>query len=82
MNDKAATCTETGLTAGSKCSVCGEVLTAQEVVPALGHKFENGVCTVCGEKDPNYVPPLSTRSRTLRSPAPTTMLSSGQQIRA
>lgn len=58
MNDKAATCTETGLTAGSKCSVCGEVLTAQEVVPALGHKFENGVCTVCGEKDPNYVPPV------------------------
>ncbi len=54
----AATCTKTGLTAGSKCSVCGEVLTAQEVVPALGHKFENGVCTVCGEKDPNYVPPV------------------------
>ena len=53
----AATCTETGLTAGSKCSVCGEVLTAQEVVPALGHKFVNGVCTVCGEKDPNYVVP-------------------------
>lgn len=55
----AATCTETGLTAGSKCSVCGEVLTAQEVVPALGHKFENGVCTVCGEKDPNYVEPVA-----------------------
>lgn len=54
----AATCTETGLTAGSKCSVCGEVLTAQEVVPALGHKFVNGVCTVCGEKDPTYVPPV------------------------
>ncbi len=55
----AATCTETGLTAGSKCSVCGEVLTAQEVVPALGHKYENGVCTVCGEKDPNYVEPVA-----------------------
>ena len=35
---KAATCTETGLTEGSKCSVCGEVLTAQKVIPALGHK--------------------------------------------
>ena len=35
---KAATCTETGLTEGSKCSVCGEVLKAQEVTPALGHK--------------------------------------------
>ena len=30
----AATCTEAGLTAGVKCSVCNEVLTAQEVVPA------------------------------------------------
>ena len=33
----AATCTETGLTAGSHCSVCNAVLVAQEVVPALGH---------------------------------------------
>ncbi|MBQ9145863.1 MAG: hypothetical protein IJX70_05365, partial [Clostridia bacterium] len=29
-----ATCTETGLTAGSHCPVCGTVLVAQEVVPA------------------------------------------------
>ena len=32
-----ATCTEPGLTAGSKCAVCGTVLVAQEDVPALGH---------------------------------------------
>ena len=37
---KAATCTETGLTDGVKCSVCGETLTEQEVIPALGHKFD------------------------------------------
>ena len=36
----AATCTETGLTDGVKCSVCGEILTAQEVIPALGHDSE------------------------------------------
>lgn len=54
---KEATCTETGLTEGSKCSVCGEVLKAQETIPATGHHFENGVCTVCGEKDPSVVPP-------------------------
>lgn len=55
----AATCTETGLTAGSKCSVCGTVLSGCEKVDALGHKYENGVCTVCGEKDPNYVEPVA-----------------------
>ena len=34
---EAATCTETGLTAGVKCSVCDEVLVKQEVVPVKGH---------------------------------------------
>jgi len=32
------TCTETGLTEGKKCSKCGEIIKAQEIVPALGHK--------------------------------------------
>ena len=54
-----ATCTEAGATAGTKCSVCGEVLSGCEKIDALGHKYENGVCTVCGEKDPNYVEPVA-----------------------
>ena len=33
----AATCTTTGLTEGKHCSVCNEVLVAQEEVAALGH---------------------------------------------
>ncbi len=41
------TCTETGLTEGKKCATCGEILVAQEVVPALGHDFVNGECSRC-----------------------------------
>jgi hypothetical protein len=33
----AATCTKTGLTAGSRCKVCGKVLTAQNTVPVTDH---------------------------------------------
>lgn len=44
---KAATCTETGLTEGKKCSVCGVTLVAQEVIPALGHDW--GVWTNTGD---------------------------------
>lgn len=35
----AATCEASGLTEGSHCAVCGEILTAQEAVPALGHSY-------------------------------------------
>ena len=34
-----ATCTDTGLTEGSHCAVCGAVLEEQTVVDALGHDF-------------------------------------------
>lgn len=33
----AATCTTTGLTEGSHCSLCSQVFTAQEEIPASGH---------------------------------------------
>ena len=47
----APTCTETGLTEGSHCSVCNAVITAQEVVPATGHTFGEWAVTTaatCG----------------------------------
>lgn len=49
------TCTESGLTEGSHCKICGEVLKAQEVVPAKEHKFEDmqekaPTCTEVGYK--------------------------------
>lgn len=43
-----ATCTQTGLTRGSHCSVCGEIFLEQEVVEMSAHQFVDGVCTVCG----------------------------------
>ena len=52
----APTCTKTGLTAGSHCSVCNEVLKAQEEIPALGHTWNDGevttapTCTETGVK--------------------------------
>ena len=42
---KAATCTETGLTEGSKCKTCGVTLVKQEVTPALDHDWDNGKVT-------------------------------------
>ena len=39
----APSCTETGLTAGVKCSECGEIITAQQELPALGHDYKSVV---------------------------------------
>ena len=63
----AATCTESGLTEGSHCSVCGVVLVEQDTIPAKGHTIvideaveptctETGLgegkhCAVCDEYD-------------------------------
>ena len=49
----AATCEEPGLTNGEACSNCEHVLKEQVEVPAFGHSYENGSCTVCGNPDPN-----------------------------
>ena len=63
----AATCTATGLTEGKHCSVCNEVLVAQEEMIAMGHSFgewfvsveatrkeagqEQRACANCGEME-------------------------------
>ena len=49
----AATCTETGLTAGLKCSVCGVILKEQEEAAALGHIYEASF-TWTGNDDDGY----------------------------
>ena len=47
-------CTETGLTEGSHCDRCNEILVAQEVIPSLGHSWLDATheapstCERCG----------------------------------
>ena len=55
-NTKAASCTEDGYTGDEVCTVCGETVKKGEAVKAAGHDYVNGVCSVCGEKDPSYNP--------------------------
>ncbi len=44
-----ATCTETGLTEGSHCSLCNEVMVQQEIIEARGHavKVDNAISPTC-----------------------------------
>ncbi len=65
-------CESEGLTEGSHCATCGEVIVAQEVIPALGHEtktftrvsnptctqtgLETSVCTRCGETIERVIP--------------------------
>ena len=50
----APTCTEKGYT--TYTCACGDSYVT-DYVGALGHNFVGGVCTRCGEDDPNYNPP-------------------------
>ena len=69
-----APCTEAGLSAGARCSVCGAVLVAQEAIPAKGHTYgetvvieeasclsdgkQESVCADCGETVTERIPAL------------------------
>ena len=48
---KAATCTVSGLTEGSKCSVCGQILVAQTEIPTIPHDIQTipGRAATCTE---------------------------------
>ncbi len=72
VSGKAPTCTETGLTDGKICSVCGVTTLEQEVIKANGHKDENndyecdvchvGLCTNHQEKILDKIPATCTTS--------------------
>ncbi len=79
------TCGATGLTEGSHCEVCGEIIIAQEVVPATGeHSYvaevtkeaEVGVegettytCEVCGDTYTEPIPALEPETETEELPS-------------
>ena len=47
------TCTQDGYTGDKVCPDCGEVIERGTVIPRLGHRYENGVCTICGADQRN-----------------------------
>ena len=47
-----ATCTETGLTAGVRCTDCGKAISGCETIPATGHDYKDGKCSRCGAEEP------------------------------
>ena len=49
-----ATCTQDGSVTVT-CDDCGTVLST-EAIPATGHDYKDGKCTVCGAADPDYRP--------------------------
>ena len=55
-----ATCTETGVTTyTATVEFNGQTYTDTKDVadiPAIGHSYEDGKCTVCGAADPDYKP--------------------------
>ena len=73
--DKAvpATCTTDGKTEGSHCSVCGEVIKAQTVIKATGHKYDDGkitkqpTCTETGVKTYTCSECGATKAETIKA---------------
>ena len=77
----APTCTTTGLTEGSKCSICGAIIKAQTKTKALGHSFsawkitkkatttatgtQTRTCSRCGKKEIKNIAKLPKKAQTL-----------------
>ena len=67
VQEKLPTCMESGYRACYQCQICKKLYLDKEgtqetsveeiVLQPLGHQFQDGICTVCGEIDPDYVKP-------------------------
>ena len=88
-----ATCTTNGMTAGKKCSVCGQILEGCEVIKAPGHKYDKGVtveptcekegkttytCTVCKSQYEDNVKPALGHQVVIDEAVPATCQQDGK----
>ena len=53
MPGKDATCVDTGLTVGQKCSTCDKIIVAQVIIPTTSHSYIDGYCYLCDKENPN-----------------------------
>ena len=51
------TCTQDGYTGDLVCQDCKKVLIPGFALESEGHRFDAGICNVCGEADPDYTEP-------------------------
>ena len=49
VEETPATCTETGLTQGKTCKICGNVIEERKEIPALGHDLKTTTTATCTE---------------------------------
>ena len=68
INVKEASCSEHGYSGDYLCERCNEIVRKGTVIAKTAHKFVNGECISCHEKDPDYmkheetIPPLKDDS--------------------
>ena len=62
-------CKSPGKTAKEYCKFCDYVRIKSKEIPKLEHTFVNNgeTCNVCGEKNPNYVPPTKEEDKNVNS---------------
>ena len=65
-----AYCDEEGYTGDLVCEVCQRTVEQGQAIPRADHRYEDGICLDCEQKDPTYVPP-TTPEADLQVEAPT-----------